>query len=125
VLGWVVLWVELSLPLPPVDGEADGAGVAGLAVVDGCVEALPDVSAVVPDFAPLSEAQAPRSNPPAPSAAQSQSLFFFMRVFLPSVTGGASCERRVRKRRERGLSGARLPARRRHRRSEEGPPICR
>jgi len=57
--------------------------VLGLAVLAGCVEALPDVSAVVPDFAPLSEAQAPSSNPPAPSAAQSQSLFFFMRVFLP------------------------------------------
>jgi hypothetical protein len=71
----VVPVIELSLPLPPVDGEADEP--------EGCVEALPDVPAAVPDFALVSEAQAPRSNAPAPSAAQTQSLFIFMRVFLP------------------------------------------
>jgi hypothetical protein len=134
VLGWVVLWpvslpgvvpgIELSLPLPPVEVDVPGAGVAGLAV-DGCVAALPDVSGVVPDFAPLSEAQAPSSNPPAPSATQSQSLFFFMRVFLPSVPGSGTCERHARKRRERRLSGRGWLPSVDIAGLEEGPPICR
>jgi hypothetical protein len=47
----------------------------------GGIVALPDVPVAVPDFALLSEAQAPKSSPPAPSAAQSQSFFVFMRVF--------------------------------------------
>jgi hypothetical protein len=67
-----------------VDG-VPGAGVVALGLVlEGWVAvALPLVPAAVSDRAPLSEAQAPSSNPPAPMAAQSQSLFIFMRAFLP------------------------------------------
>ncbi|HET9035162.1 MAG TPA: hypothetical protein VFN45_03125 [Myxococcaceae bacterium] len=58
-----------------------GAGVALGLVLEGCVAvALPLV--LVSDRAPLSEAQAPSSNPTAATAAPSQSLFIFMRVFL-------------------------------------------
>ena len=53
--------------------------VLGL-VLEGCVAALPLVP--VSDRAPLSEAQAPSNNPPAPIAAQSQSLLIFMGVLL-------------------------------------------
>jgi hypothetical protein len=49
-------------------------------VLEGCVAVLPVV--LVSDRAPVSEAQAPSSNPPAPMAAQSQSLFIFIRVLL-------------------------------------------
>jgi hypothetical protein len=59
-----------------------GAGVVLGFVLEGCVAvALP--LGLVSDRAPLSEAQAPSSNPPAPTAAHIQSLFIFMRVFLP------------------------------------------
>jgi hypothetical protein len=53
--------------------------VLGL-VLEGCVAALPPVP--VSDRAPVSEAHAPTSNPPAPIAAQSQSLFIFIGVLL-------------------------------------------
>ena len=86
--------IELSLPVPPVPvpyvpvlpvvdplvvAELSVAWVPGAGVAVGLV-AVPDVLVAVPERDPVSEAQAPSSSPPAPSAAQSQSLFIFMRV---------------------------------------------
>jgi hypothetical protein len=58
----------------------------------------------------LSSAQAPSSNPAAPSAAQSQSLFVVMRC-LPPVEGlfNGSCERPVEKRRGEAPCPSDLP----------------
>ena len=63
---------------PAPDGRDEGVE----AVPAGNV--LPDVlDDEVSALAPLSEAQAPMSSPPAPTAAQSNNRFvFFMRVFL-------------------------------------------
>ena len=69
--------------VPYVPGDCvPGAGVALGLVLEGCVAALPLVPAAVSDRAPLSEAQATSSNPPAPRAAQSQSLLIFIGVLL-------------------------------------------
>ena len=93
--------VPAPLPIVPVVPAVSlvlpGAGVEALSVVLGAPAPScptdpvlgapagvvpPDVPAAVPERDPLSEAQAPSSSPPAPTAAQSQSLFIVMRVFL-------------------------------------------